>query len=217
MKNNIINFTIILIALSLSSCKKEVEKEYSLSGYIYANCSVPQPNTPIEIVIPLTYDPFSGESGGTLATTTTDSAGHFSVRYKSKNASAVTIRTAAGFGTYDIISRVPSNNINNLIAYISPTTNIEIDLNVLKQSNPGDTLFIQRMYDPYIAFACPITNKKIIASNIKLDELNFSDNSLKSTMSFRWYFKSSPDVYKTQKLIIDKFCSDTVKAVIDIN
>ncbi len=91
----------------------------------------PIANTPIEIRVPLNYDILTGERGGVLATTTTDSNGYFSVRYVSKNAPAVTITTKAGFGFYDIVSGVPSGNIDNLIAYTSPTTNIQVSLNVL--------------------------------------------------------------------------------------
>lgn len=129
MKTSLFSKSLCILCLFFSGCiKPDVEKEYTISGYLYQNCN----RTPIANKTLTLWQ--GGYSGGEVGTTTTDVNGYFSVKYKPKGVENVGIgvRQAVGYGEYARVT--PYKDYNNAIFYIAPTTYIKVSIQVYNNS-----------------------------------------------------------------------------------
>lgn len=134
--------------LLLSACKDDNADPttYTIAGHIYEDCSMqPKSNFKLLLYQKGSYDPFTGvTTGGELATATTDANGYFKFEFKDLKGSENRIQYAAGAGYNDAMINIPTKkSLDNLVVYMNPTTNIQVNLNVINPHTSIDTLLIK--------------------------------------------------------------------------
>jgi hypothetical protein len=154
--------------------------------------------------------------GGILASTTTDVNGYFKFEFKDKKGGFESIRYAAGAGFNHIIDNIPQRkSIDGLILYKIPTTNIQVSLNVIKPYTTNDTLVINDIRTfQNIKIPGPFSSGILYtATDFPLLAMYYSGEQ----KSLYWYFNQYNGTEFHTDFIIDKYCSDTIKVVADIN
>ena len=138
-------FLSYLLITIISSCERPPSPVYTIEGYIYQDCSL-EPFAAQNIEL---YQDIEGgltelfTTGGILATTTTDSMGHFKFTYCPENNLEVLIQS----GGNAIIGVPIDTNIHDLVAYNIPSCNIQVSLNVLNAYTSDDTLYCTNLND----------------------------------------------------------------------
>jgi hypothetical protein len=132
------------ISIFFASCTKDKDKEYTVSGRIYEDCTNKSfANRQIKLRQLIAQNWSLQTSGGEVGRTTTDVNGNFSITYKPKNSSELRIQVPAGFGYSTVIERLPGEkDINNLNINYNATTAIQVKINVINPHTSNDTLFI---------------------------------------------------------------------------
>lgn len=101
----------LFIILSLTSCQKckndKNAPKYTISGRIMENCTMPYANKQVSLYQPL---PTTGNSGGTLASGSTDINGDFSLEYKPENGIYINLRNYND----NVLTKIPVEQTINL-------------------------------------------------------------------------------------------------------
>lgn len=205
----------LFLLTALSACRK-LGREYTISGRVLQDCGgQPYANKTLSFWQQVGTNLFS-TSGGELGTTTTDANGNFTFNYNAKNSGDIRIQTPAGFGYSTLMSAVPSKkNLNDISIVQDATYNLQLSLNVLNPRSASDTLLINSSnFRQPIKVPCPL--KSGVISNAPYPVMEFGYG--KSSQTIIWNFKTNS--YTTPRstvLAIDKYCSDTVRLVLDID
>ncbi len=147
-----------------------------------------------------------------LAETSTDSNGYFKFTYSKKNNSYYPVIQSTG--GYKIIGVPWDTNIYDLSAYVTPTCNIQVSLNVLNAYEEEDTLIIgdYRTLDN-MAVPCPLTSGILYtAENFGLLGMSY----LGEPKYINWFITPYNDSSVLQNFVINKYCNDTIYVSVDI-
>lgn len=200
----------LFVVLLFSSCKKKNNEgpTYTISGHLYEDCNMqPVANTFMDIL--------QGGSGF-LTSTTTDNTGYFKLEFKDLVTDFQKIRIKDAGGYNEIMLDIPwQTNIDNLLLYKNPTTNIQVSLNVINPHSVNDTLFIKdfKTITGFIQSG-PFTSGILFTSeSIQLPVMTYGENNEYLT----WYFHPYPGSSNSKYFTISKYCGDTVFVSADIN
>lgn len=209
----------VILAL-FSSCKKNDDgTSYSVSGTIYEDCNgQPAAGLSIELLQDVSGNVLTGQtSGGTLATTTTDANGNFSFEYNDQNPQEISIISRESGNVNHIMSGIPwRTNLSGLIAYRhAPTTNIQVAVNVINAHTANDTLVIADYTTMDVLKIPGPFQSGILYTAVNFPLLTMEYNGEKKYLN--WYFNQNTSTHQSQEFIVNRFCSDTIKVVANIN
>jgi hypothetical protein len=146
MNKAIATFLPLTIMLLLSSCKDDPEDgpTYTVTGHLYYDCSMqPVANQPVDLFQEYNTNLAFQLVGGILANDITDSSGSFHFEFKDMNGSTEKIRIPAGAGYQDLFVNIPERKSHaNLVVFLEPSTNIQMNLIVHNPYSSSDTLEI---------------------------------------------------------------------------
>jgi hypothetical protein len=208
----------ILILIGNSSCKKEADQSFSISGRVLEDCNMqPYANKEIFFFQRVSANWALQTSGGELGSTTTDANGNFKFNYKPQNDNDIRIQAAAALGFNPLIENIPSTqDVGDLNFYRNPRYKLQVSLNISNPRSVGDTLFItdySGIY--YLKFPCPLTNGVLYTTaSAIISPVQLKNNKL----SLTWFFKNSSGTKFNKDVPVTNFCgSDTTKVNIEIN
>ncbi len=216
MSNKILVIPASLFFVVLAGCSipgsNVGDTYYKVEGYIYEDCSQePYANRALQIWQDYEAGIFD-DYGGVLAEATTDENGFFSCSYKRENYSYCPVIQSDG--GYEIMMIPCDTDIYDVVAYIAPTANIQVSLNVINPYEEGDTLVIgdfttlNNLYIP-----CPVSSGVLYtAENFPLLTMSYTGQS----KYINWFITPYNDNAILHWFTIDKYCNDTVFVTVDI-
>jgi len=144
MKTFLFLLGVSTIPFLFSSCKKNGDEKYTITGKIFLSCtSTPWANKEISFFQRVGADWVGQTSGGELGTTITDVNGNFSFAYTPQNGNDIRIQEQAGFGYSTICEGLTGKTTEeNLLIRYGPITTAQVKLNAINPYTQADTLYI---------------------------------------------------------------------------
>lgn len=210
-----ISLTLLLFtAFAFHACIKQEAKSYTLSGTLYRDCSgVPLKGEYIELFEIMRGTGLSGPSGHkVVGSTTTDSAGRFTITYSNKDANYFRLRLRNNYDVLDFIEINPLKNIEGLKVYANATASVKVILNVRNTGSTRDTLLITDLQSrTNLRLIGPFTNGELYTvPAFNLLTPNFIDSG--KSITFGYILNSQPP--KTKDVVLKQCANNEV--VIDV-